>query len=59
MEFEASEGDEVQAGEGGEAALGVAHQAAEAHLPGEGALKHPVTLPTKTTDRPTASRVRS
>ena len=41
MEFEAREGDEVEAGQDGEAALVVAHQAAEAHLPGEGALDDP------------------
>ena len=40
-EGEAGEGDEVEAGEGGVQALVVAHQPAEAALPGERALHHP------------------
>ncbi len=40
-EFEAGEGDDVETRQDGEAALVVAGQAAEAHLPGEGALDDP------------------
>jgi hypothetical protein len=44
-EFKAGEVDEVEAGEDGEATLVVADETAEAALPGEGALKHPATMP--------------
>src|SRR5215207_6212470 len=40
-QFEAGEGDEVEAGEHGEAPLVVADEASEAGLPGEGSFAHP------------------
>jgi hypothetical protein len=53
------EGHEVQCGQRLRQALVSTGESSEACGPGKGPFKNPATLPTKTMDRPTASRVRS
>jgi hypothetical protein len=53
------EGNEVECGQGLGQSFVFASESAEARGPGKRAFKNPATLPTKTMDRPTASRVRS